>query len=108
MNYLKIKKNNDFQRLFKRGKKVFSPYLTLLYYPSDRLCMGLAVSKKHGKAHTRNRIKRLCREAFRLNCGELEKSYCIIIIPKVAESYDFDSVSKGIKICIKKINRCEK
>ena len=87
---------------------MFSPYLTLLYYPASELKMGLAVSKKHGKAVVRNRIKRLCREAFSKNCGELEKNYCIIIIPKVRESYSFSELDKGVAACVRKINQCEK
>lgn len=106
MNYLKIKKNGDFQKLFKKGKRVFSPRLTLLYCPSDELRMGLAVSKKHGKAHTRNRIKRLCREAFRLNAPALTKNYAIIILPRVSESYSFAEINGSMKSCFNKINRC--
>lgn len=108
MKYLKIKKNAKFQKMFSRGKRVFSPCLTLLYFPSDKLSMGVAVSKKHGKAHVRNRIKRLAREAFRLTCDMIDRPYDIIIIPRPAESYSFSDFRKSLLICYKKMNICSK
>ena len=108
MKYLRIKKNTDFQRIFNRGKRVFSPCITLLYFPSDSLSMGIAVSKKHGKAHVRNRIKRLLREAFRNNCDVLEGKYSVIILPKVAEKYEYTDFEKSLVSCFKKVNACAK
>ena len=108
MNYLRIKKNTDFQKIFNRGKRVFSPCITLLYFPSDTLSMGIAVSKKHGKANVRNRIKRLLRESFRKNCDCLEKNYSVIILPKVAESYSYSNFEKSLISCFKKVNACAK
>ncbi|MDE6356752.1 MAG: ribonuclease P protein component [Clostridia bacterium] len=107
MNYLRIKKNADFQKLFKKGKKVFSPYITLLYFPSQKTCMGVAVSKKHGKAVKRNRIKRLLRAAFRETCPQLKKPCSCILIPKVAEEYSLNGFKKSLNACFTKINSCE-
>ena len=108
MKYLRIKKNTDFQRVFNRGKRVFSPCITLLYFPSNTLSMGVAVSKKHGKATVRNRIKRLAREAFRKTCGALEGNYSVIILPKVAESYSYSGFESSLLSCFKKVNACAK
>ena len=106
VNYLRIKKNTDFQKHFNRGKRVFSPCLTLLYFPSKTMSMGIAVSKKHGKATKRNRIKRLLRAAFSSTCVNLEKNYSIIILPKVAEEYSYKSFEKSFLSCFKKVNSC--
>lgn len=106
MNYKRIKKNADFQKMFTRGKRVFSPSVTVLYYPSRTLSMGVAVSKKHGKAVIRNRIKRLVRAAFTDASPILEKTYSIIIIPKVAGEYSYRAIKSSLTACFKKVNLC--
>ena len=108
MLYLRIKKNTQFQKLFTRGKKVFSPNITLLYFPSDKLRMAVAVSKKHGKAVKRNRIKRLLRAAFSEKCGILDRPYSVILIPKVSEEYTFAGFCKSLETCFNKVNLCRK
>jgi len=106
VNYKRIKKNADFQKMFTRGKRVFSPSLTVLYYPSRTLSMGVAVSKKHGKAVIRNRVKRLVRAAFSDTSQLLDKTYSIIIIPKVAEEYSYRAIKKSLAACFQKVNLC--
>lgn len=108
MKYLRIKKNTQFQKIFSRGKKVFSPNISLLYFPSDKLRMAVAVSKKHGKAVKRNRIKRLLRASFSQKCDLLNKPCSVILVPKINGEYTFEAYCKSLEICFNKVNKCLK
>ena len=63
----RIKKNKDFQVVFKKGKSVANRQFVLyiLQKPEEReFRIGLSVSKKIGNAVTRNKVKRLIRQVF--------------------------------------------
>ena len=102
MKYLRIKKQADFQKLFKKGKRAFTPSFTMVYSPSQQMRMGISIGKKHGKSVRRNHIKRLLREAFRLTQGEMKGNYSIVLIPKVCEEYSFKTFEKHLQCMIKK------
>ena len=102
MKYYRLKKQADFQRLFQKGKRGFSPSLTVLYRPSERMTMGISIGKRHGKSVQRNRIKRLLREAFRSVQTEMKGTYTIILIPKVSENYAFSTFQRHLQCIIKK------
>ena len=104
MKYARLKKQADFQKLFHKGKRAFSPSLTIVYQKSEHPSMGISIGKKHGKSVQRNRIKRLIREAFRLTADEIQGSYAIVIIPKVSEEYTFATFQKHLQWMIKKEN----
>lgn len=70
----RVKKKNDFDKVYNSGKIFFSSDLIIkLHYFSQEktnytgVKIATAVSKKSGKAVWRNRVKRLIREAYRLN-----------------------------------------
>jgi ribonuclease P protein component len=102
MKYLRLKKQADFERLFHKGKRAFSPSLTVIYRPSDKMRMGISIGKKHGKSVKRNRIKRLIREAFRKTQGEMKGAYSFVIIPKVSEKYEYATFVHHLQCMIKK------
>ena len=102
MKYYRLKKQADFQRLFHKGKRAFSPSLTVLYRPAEKMTMGISIGKKHGKSVQRNRIKRLLREAFRSVQGEMKQNYAIVLIPKVSDEYAFHTFQRHLQCMIKK------
>ena len=64
----KIKKGWEFDVIFRTGIRVNGELVRLLYLKDDNadiIKFGCAVGKKLGKAHVRNRGKRILREAFR-------------------------------------------
>ena len=102
MKYFRLKKQADFQKLFKTGKRAFSPSLTMIYRQAEKLTMGISVGKRHGKSVKRNRIKRLIREAFRAENNGLKKQYRFVFIPKVSEEYSFQIFQRDIRWMLKK------
>lgn len=104
MNYLRLKKQADFQRLFQKGKRAFSPSLTVVYTKAEKMTMGISVGKKHGKSVMRNRIKRLLREAFRSVQKDMKGAYRVVLIPKVADEYSLKTFERHLQCMIKKEN----
>ena len=104
MKYFRLKKQADFGRLFQKGKRAFSPSLTIIYRPSKKMTMGISVGKRHGKSVARNRIKRLLREAFRATQKEIKGAYHIVLIPKVADEYSLHTFERHLQCMIKKEN----
>ena len=102
MKYLRLKKQADFQRLFKSGKRAFSSSLTVIYRPAEKMRMGVSIGKKHGKSVQRNRIKRLLREAFRFAQKEMQGTYALVLIPKVCEEYSFETFKRHLQWIIQK------
>ena len=102
MQYYRLKKQADFQRLFNKGKRAFSPSLTMIYRPSEKMTMGISIGKKHGKSVQRNRIKRLLREAFRATQGEMKGKYSVVLIPKVREEYSVKTFEQHLQCMIRK------
>jgi len=78
----RIRDKGDFDRLRKSGVKFTDGLFLVVIRPNDTgFCrLGTAVPKRVGSAVTRNRIKRLIRETFRLNRNVLPDSVDILII----------------------------
>jgi ribonuclease P protein component len=100
----RLKKQKDFDLVFRKGKRIHAKSLTLLYLESDCLKFGISLSKKHGKAVVRNRIKRLIRAAFKSYIKNISKSFYIIILPRISDDYNYNNFDKDILYSLKKGN----
>ena len=102
--FSRLKKEKDFGNVFKKGKRLYSDTVTLVYLASDELKVGFAVGKKHGKSVQRNRIKRILRESFRSFSPENMKNFFFVFMPKVRDEYDSKKIKNDIGYLLKKGN----
>ncbi len=73
----------------------------MVYLKTDEQKAGFCVSKKHGKAHQRNYIKRILREAWR-NFSDKVGNYFIAFLPKVYTEYSLDRYISDMKYLLSK------
>lgn len=80
-----LKKNSDFKKVYHSGcscaNKQFVGYFLKNNLSKNRL--GISISKKVGNSVVRHRLKRLVKEAYRLNQSKIKSGYDIVIIVRV-------------------------
>lgn len=84
-NFFSIKKNCEFQTVYKKGKSYANKYLVMYVLPvtgSTYCRMGISVSRKVGNSVVRHRVKRLIRESFRLNADRMAAGFDIVVIAR--------------------------
>ena len=64
--------------------------------------IGISLSKKHGNAVKRNRVKRLLRAVYMPLKDSIKEGYFIVFLPKPADEYSFDRFSAEIDRLLKK------
>jgi len=80
-----LKKNRDFQIVYKEGKSQANRYLVMYVMENQLNCnrLGISVSKKVGNSVVRHRLTRLIRESYRLKEEKFQCGYDIIVIARV-------------------------
>ena len=65
---LSLKKNKEFNYIYKKGERVSTEHFTLFVVKSkyEKFKIGFSVSKKLGKANKRNKLKRRLKEICKL------------------------------------------
>ena len=81
-NTIMIKKKYEFKNLFSKGKFYYGEFIHMYIKPNNKTYnkLGIAVSKKQGKAVVRNHIKRLIRENYKNLENNLRCGYNILFI----------------------------
>ena len=84
MEYSKsLKLNHVFRKLYRTNGK--ANHLLVLYARRNREGVnrvGVTVSKKLGKAHTRNRVRRRLREVYRLHESRFLPGWDIVVVAR--------------------------
>ena len=100
-----IRSKQDFNRVYSLGKSFACRDMVLYVLQDENLNgkIGFAAGKKLGCAVTRNRVKRLLREAYRLNKNKIRRDAAMILVGrKNLVDAKFDSAEKSfLKICRK-------
>ena len=78
-----LKLNHIFQRLYATSGHA-NGYLVLYARKNRTGCnrVGITVSKKLGKAHVRNRVRRRFREVYRLNEEKFQPGWDIVVVAR--------------------------
>lgn len=104
---LSLKKNSDFQYIFNKGEWHDSKMLSIHIIPNkkDINSLGIAIGKKVAKSVKRHRIRRLIKEAYRLNEDKFKAGYNIIIVWKTKaniEDATFNNIQENLIKCFEK------
>lgn len=101
----RLRRKQDFQKIYRRGDYFFSPHLIVRFFPNSKNFSRYAFvvsAKVAPKAVDRNLIKRRLSEIIRLNFARLVSGRDIIIIAKKSLLAQKFSGQKENLICLLK------
>ena len=101
----RLRSRRDFQVLLGRGRRFAAHGVAFRYLPNGLAwCrLGLAVSRKLGKAAKRNRIRRLLREAYRLTKHRFPVPVDIIALPRKGEELTFEKARLAFRALAREV-----
>ena len=104
MNHLRLRKDSDFKNIYRKVKSLATKTLVFYFIKNDLgyTRVGYSISKKVGKAVTRNRIRRLIKENLK-DIPDLKDGYDIIFIGRIPSSEsDYKEIGKSIRYLFRK------
>jgi len=110
----RLKKNNDFRKIYRYGRSIANSYLVLYYFPRSprepltEPRIGFSISKKLGSAVQRNQIKRRLREAIKPYLTLIKPNYDLVFIARFKiKGIPFNYVEKNMGALLQKAHLLE-
>ena len=94
-----LKKNHQFQFVYKYGKSYANKYLVMYIKENgtERNRIGISVSKKVGNSVVRHRVTRLVRESYRLHEAVFNSGLDIVIVARQnAASVGYEEIESAL------------
>jgi ribonuclease P protein component len=81
-----LKKNKDFQHVYKKGESFANKYLVMYVLKNDlqENRLGISISKKVGNSVQRHRLKRLIKENYRLSEENYQIGLDIVVVTRIS------------------------
>ena len=95
----RLKRRKDMHRALRQGRFASDGLMVLHVRANslERARMAVTVSGAHGKAVRRNRIKRLCREAFRTCREALPGGYDYVLRPRAGAELSVGALRESLR-----------
>ena len=94
-----LKKNHQFQFVYKNGKSYVNKYLVMYIKENglERNRIGISVSKKVGNSVVRHRVTRLIRESYRLHESVFNSGLDIVVVARSAAAQaNFEKIESAL------------
>ena len=94
-----LKKNRDFQNVYRKGKSYANRYLVMyvLKNETEQNRLGISVSKKVGNSVIRHHLTRLVRESYRLHEDMFNSGLDIVVIARsTANNISYHEVESAL------------
>ena len=103
----RLKTRGELTRVFREGRSAADAALRLRVLPNSlgRRRLGVAVSARHGGAVRRNRVKRLCREAFRACRDELPDGHDYVLQPRAGAEHSLEALCRSLRGLSRRLTR---
>lgn len=105
----RLSRSGDFKRAYREGSSKATRYLVLYRFnrgadDDSDIRLGVSVSKKLGDAVTRNRVKRVLKEAFwsQVDSESLEQDFVLVARPGIGEVIEKEGLS-GAERCVAEV-----
>lgn len=101
--FVSISDNSEFSSVYKNAKKWYCECAVVYFLPCDTNKFAAVVSKKVGKAVTRNKCKRQIRAAFYSLNTELRDGIYIVVSKTGFDAISYEQICSNLKWAFKKI-----